>query len=383
MSEAVILGVFAAWVLFFAWRGYRKGVYAAILSLLGLAGAYVAVFLWGAKLAGMFNQLGIESPYAAFTAYPLLFILTSTAISEIPPAIFPALRKITIGTRLAGLLLGTASGALSGLFVVWFLGVVAGAKADNSDEEQVSAGLAHGLLQSANEFVATTVELGARGNGMSQEQARTLKAVVREPNSVGDGVQKLMQSQEMRSLMQSPDAIQMMARNDTGSLQRHSEFKALMGSDGMQQLTQVWQQENAAGAEQAEAFVAEQLSYVWRRLQYLKHDSRVKAIMQDEEFQKLAQENQPMALLSHPKFRELVGIVMENDIDMDKVDFSALAEQELQSQREQSDNLEPSIVKPYKAQSIYIWQDDSGNTQYSDYDSIPEHKRTNAKEIKR
>jgi hypothetical protein len=128
--------------------------------------------------------------------------------------------------------------------------------------------------------------------------------------------------------------------------------------------------------------LAENITQVWQRMQVLKHDPEIQAILRDKEVIKLVENKNPLALLANEKIQIIVDRVME--LDTKDFDFSAFEIQE--SKTQEPDTQEPEAQEaevenrslPLSSTPIYTWRDDQGKIQFSDYQSIPPNKRDQA-----
>ncbi len=374
---------FALWVLFQAWKGFRGGLWLSLLSLFGFASAYLVTFLWGSDVSDYVASLGFDHEHRLFIVYPLLFLSVSALIRHVPPMAFPFLKRRTRATVLGGISLGAVSGIFTGLIGIWFIGLAQAAVSSKSDlaegdagTEVVQSSKKQALLETvAANLVAESAEIGLKLAGTNTFEAELSANVIRHPNEAMSNLHRAMSSQEMRTVMLSTNTQGMMAINDSGSLRSSDEFQDLMAQDEMQNMIAMLAVDGKSQAD-AEQFISEQVTFVWRRLQYLKNDARVQDVLKDEEIQALLREEKFSALMMNAKFQSLVGIVLDKKQDMSKIDFSKLmSEQASSSSANVIDNGEmpiPKVPEKYSPMEVYKWVDDQGNVQYSDKEQVPE-----------
>jgi uncharacterized membrane protein required for colicin V production len=434
---------FAVWVAFFAWRGYKKGVISAILGILSLFISYWVVYNYGSQYAAKLSFFGLRPPVSYFIAYPTLFFGVGFLITEVPLRLFPALVRKSLNARLGGMIIGGLNGVAIGLVVVWLAGLgEAFFKPDSEvDRHKLAAVTADDRLASvAEKFVVEAAGVSAKFSGFDEASIGGLTVAVKQPVVIAKSLQDVTRSASMQNLLNDADAMRMMANDDVASLIEHPQFEALMSEPGMQEFVELWRadvdsntegradsidsnsdtarssEDTKAGirstSNRAEVFVANNLSFVWRRLQSLRGDPRFQEILNDESFRDLMLKNSTLGMLAHERFYELMILVMEETDSEASVDVEAIidlqkAHQENRSASVANDervldegatitgsgvqgsgvqggsNQNPGaaihIEGSYVPTLIYEWIDEGGNQQYSDYLNIPEDRRHSAK----
>lgn len=308
--------------------------------------------------------------------------------------LFPKWFEADKSTRLSGAAFGALSGVATGFLVIW---CVSFAKAFTDDKTDVAeSNSTQGTLESlASTAVESLTTVGMTVVGVEPEKAILLQSVVSAPKVLASSVNQVMKSEGLQRFMNNPYSQKLMATNDVGSLLSDPGFRALMAEPGMQNLSDLWAdgKKQNAQSKTADVFMAEQLSFVWRRLQYLKHDPRVQEILRDPEVQALAVNQNPLAMVKNPKFMRLVGLVMDGQINTEDVDFLQFVGSEpfgsespdrndaanfSESNDSSEEDEAPAIQKPYQPTTIYKWRDEDGILKYSDYEGVPENKRNSA-----
>ena len=158
----------------------------------------------------------------------------------------------------------------------------------------------------------------------------------------------------------------------------------------------------SSSAEGGERFIAEQLTYIWRRFEYLKHDPRVIELINDRELQSSLRQENPVMLMTNVKFQRLAALIMEGS---SQIEDSELNELLLNANPQPAGTALPDqsavdegigapvaeemlkeavrVVKPYVPQTVYKWVDDNGRRQYSDWEQVPADKRADAEPLVR
>ncbi|WP_096086261.1 CvpA family protein [Agaribacterium haliotis] len=366
-----------AWVGFQAVLGWRRGLWNALLGLVALGLAYLASILWGASFAKWLQSLPLFSAelaaYTSFIAYPLIFIVITSVFPMLARALLPFLKSKSHLLRAAGAVVGAGIGSVMVLIFIWFIDFAA--EALNKDASVAVAGENSALNQVAKQFVGELTEAGLKLAGNDPAQAEAIAAVMSEPGTVISSVKALGQSDNMRKVVHSQRLQRMMASNDVSSLSSSREFQMLVADPAAEPLLKQLERGGRTQA-QAEDFLAEQMTFVWRRMLAVKHDARVAPLLEDQAWRRSLADKNPAQLMADQNFQKLVSVIMESRPELDTADLSALLDKE--SRGRHSDSLPSSEAKPYMRSTVYKWVDDGGQVQYSDWQDIPEHKRASA-----
>lgn len=351
--------IFAGWVVFSAYRGYRNGWLAMVFGLIAFVLAYVVCFMGTQALAEVFHKQGINSLYSLILAAVLLFSGTSFLVSTLPIWIL----KKGVGFEMsrqsaAGAVLGVLSGVVSGLLLLWAFSLVKSALALENES---------GLVEvQAKKIVGTVANAGIDLSGMRGIKADAAKALLKDPDVFIESLKSLAESKELKVFVNDKQVQLLMATNNIEGLMQTSAFVALSEHEGMSALLS----KQYDGEKLGKRELAQNITQVWQRMQVLKHDPEIQAILRDPEVKKLVEENNPLALLANKKVQKIVDKVMK--LDASKIDYSVFEIQETDAQNE---------IKTSSQQAIYEWRDDRGKIQFSDFDSIPLHKREGAVQV--
>lgn len=375
-SELIIL-VFCLWVLFQARKGFRNGIWMSLLLLTGFALAYVVTFLAGGQVSDFVAGLGFDSEYRLLVVYPAVFFGVSALVQFIPPLLFPSLKNRTRASAFWGAGFGVLTGVFTGLIGVWFFSLAEVALQSKGHENGARVVQAitlpeerAALEEMASTLVAESTEFGLKLSGMDAADAELSASVARQPAQVMRNLQDTLASPEMRGVISNPQIQRMMALNDVGSLRASPAFQELANLDAAQNLLAVLA-ENGKNQDEAEQFLAEQLTFIWRRLQYLKNDAEVQAFLRDEQLQSLVRENNFAAMMMNAKFQQLVGVVLDRNHDMSEIDFAAMIDSPEESDQTRIKHRSFVPEQNNRPAAIYKWIDENGSVQYSDENQLP------------
>lgn len=379
MNDVVAI-VLLVWVVWYAWRGYRKGVWVALLGLVSLIFAYLGSYLWGPSLASIFVQYDvIASSYATYFAYLVLFVGIGSVVRFLPLILFPALHQRSLASKISGALVGTGVGVVTGLMLVWAVSFLARASALKADNSAVT--LSTGPVQDvAEELVARLAEKSVQLTRGEALQSKLVVAFIREPEATLKNVQQLVRAPSLNRLVNSPRAQKMMATNDIGNLANSHEFEVFLREPALQNMLELLDVESKNSSE-AEQFIAQQLTLVWQRKQYLKNDPRVKSILADPELQRLFQQRDSVQLLKNSQFRRLVSIILEEKAEINGADLSQYIDVQPEDASASVERVSDAVKKNDRREKIYKWRDQSGTIRYTDVDSIPADKFSEAELI--
>ncbi|WGP00054.1 CvpA family protein [Saccharophagus degradans] len=374
--------LFAGWVLYFALRGYLQGIWVTLLGLFGFAVAYGASLLW-AKDAGVAIQgYGLGSTAAMMVASVVIFILAYLLASTLPKLFLEKwLDKKTFIARLAGAGAGTVLGCFSGLVIVWgatFLSAAWQSRAGNTVPAQLA--VPQPLATAAGKLIGGVAQAGSKAVGAKEIHSQLMGALLANPEQFVEGFSSLSDSGVMEQFFNDGSAQYYMARKDYASLQQTPAFKNIAQQEGVQSISKLalaGKDGDPTKVQQSEIneTLAHNMTFVWRRMEYLKTNPEVQQILNDPEVIKLVQDKNPLNIMFNAKVSRLVDLIMQEDSAMESHDFTQLKPGNPLGGLGEVKPEASHTVKPVK---IYKWVDDNGNMQYTDYDNTPEHKRANA-----
>ena len=390
--------LFTLWLFGCAYVGYRRGFARTCLAIVSLLSAYCACFFWGAAFTSVLQSAGLVAWQAMLIAYVGIFVLAKIA-TELALKRVLANRVERYRLPAAGAFTGAIVGGFIGLFAVWsanFLSLTlssssgqrqAASPSSQMQSKEVNKSVLHKpretlLDTAAGRFVGGVAELGARVAGADTQRAKLAGSAARRPDVVVNGLRGLMQSPQLTAFVNDPKAQHLMATNNVQALLVEPSFTALMAAPGVDGLSEVAQQQ-LSGGDSAEQFIASQFTYVWRRMQLLKHDPKVLALLKDPEVKALLQQKDPKAMLGHPKFQRLVAIVMKEQPGIESLDLSQYVDD-----MPSTSSADPApgrqvgqLPDDHQPTAIYKWRDGDGRWRFGDESTVPEHQKHKALRI--
>ncbi len=385
--------VFFALLAFFTWRGYQKGFIGSITRILSWIVAYPATLIFTPQVAHLLMQhtvlTGVIVYFVAgagiFLSVSFLVSLLITTCSQLVPN-----TPVTdTSSKIGGAGIGALIGALAGLVAVYILGLVLTPKIpmhnDSSLVTQQSREVSNGQsghstaaantstvavpalrdLQRANDsFIessakklmgtaaAMAVDLALEDKTSSQ----VTKAFVQDPQTMLSHVQHMKNSGQIQALIADENIQSILTTGDTQALTRHPEFNALIHNPSMQALMAQSDVDSDAGAQAA----AEKMVLAWNRVQMIKHDPRVIAIINDPEFQQQLNSANKLPLMMNPKLNQLTQIIFSQET----VAANGMGNYNLVDEHK----IHPSdeTIDDKTSSSIYRWTDENGQVHFSD-----------------
>jgi len=393
--------VFFALLAFFTWRGYQKGFISSITRILGWIVAYPAAIVFTKPVAKLLMQHTVlDGLIVYFIAGSVIFLLVSLLVSlllNLLAKLIPETDATQAGSKIGGAGVGVLMGALVGLVVVYAIGLVLtpneqplpNEQVDNistSDDPDNSTNTAstpatdvphvRDLAKSNDSFIeasakklmgnaaATAVDLALNDKNTTQ----ITKAFVENPQTMLTHVQQVANDGQMKELMADEKIQSILTTGDTNALLRDPAFQDLMDNPSVQALLAQSDIKSEAGSQAA----AEKMVAAWSRVQTIKHDPRVIAIISDPEFQQQLNSANKLPLIMNPKLNQLTEIIFTSET----VPANGMGQYQVRDINEAATdaNTAPNNsaykdaggedTKP--ATTIYRWTDENGQVHFSD-----------------
>ena len=386
--------VYFALLAFFTWRGYQKGFIGSITRVLGWIVAYPAAIVFTKPLAKLIMQhTALDGLIVYFVAGSSIFLVVSLLVSlllGLVAKLIPDTDATQTGSKIGGAGVGVLMGALVGLLVVYAIGLVITPKLQplqqapvgeisqidnsattNNANRTPATGVPHvrDLAKSNDSFIeasakklmgaaaATAVDLALD----DQTTTQITKAFVENPQTMLTHVQQVANDGQMKNLMTDENIQSILTTGDTYALMRDPAFKELMNNPSVQALMS----QSDVTSERGSQAAAEKMVMAWSRVQTIKHDPRVIAILNDPEFQQQLNSSNKMPLMMNPKLNQLTEIIFSSETtpangmgtyrvqDMNEPNTAPVARETA------ADDSKP-------ATTIYRWTDEDGQVHYSD-----------------
>lgn len=383
---------FFALLAFFTWRGYHKGFIGSIVRILGWIVAYPAAIVFTKPLATLLmRHTALDGLLVYFVAGASIFLLVSFLVSLILHGIsrlIPKNDKVEISSKIGGAGVGILMGALVGLLVVYFLGLLLTPKphvnpeqtlvgeAATPAQEQISRQPAPNVpsirdLQKHNDsFIEASAKklIGAAASTAvnlaleDKTAAQITTAFVQDPQSMLTHIQQVTNAGQMKNLLADEHIQSILTTGDTHALKRDPAFQEMMANQSVQALLS----QSDVSSEEGSQAAAEKMVAAWSRVQTIKHDPRVIAIINDPEFQQQINSPNKLQLLTNPKLNQLASIIFSNET----LAANGMGSYEIRNVDERAGrspvNLPAENGDEKPKTTIYRWTDEKGQVHYSD-----------------
>lgn len=359
---------FSCWVVFQAYGGYRKGLWAGLLSLAGFFVAYTVTAVWGAPLAAWLKNLGWSITLAYLAGFIGLYFIVQFVVADLPRLVFSSHFKHSHRQPLAGMLLGGLTGVCSGLLLVWAYSMIQAAIAVNAGKPVAVANKPSMVEAVAGKAMAEATKISAKAGGASPVQAEVMAKFVEQPQQSMSNLRRLGQSPELKEFVTSRDSQYYMQSNNLDGLIESPAFQRMINLPEIADMRALAQEEAKntnprAGLREGDKLIAEQIAGAWRRAREMRDDPRVKEVLSDPEVRQLLEKRDIPGLISNKKVQTLLPLLTGESATAAGVpvpDFNQPAVVEKST--------EPAFrpSEPASAPAVvYKWRDDNGRVRYS------------------
>lgn len=346
------LVIFIAVIVFFAYRGYRKGLLRSLSRVISLVAGYIAAILYTSQFSTVVEtQTPLEGLVALITASVVLFFGAALAVSLVfwlIGILIPERQNSSTASSIGGATVGLLTGVIVAVIVIWAFAFLRDMQTETELTESVKPN------KSAIESIANRAASKAVKTALSLAKAKPVvtqlsAALIETPGELALQAKRLAESNDLSALLGDPENQNVLNSGDVEAVKALPAFQQLVNNPDMQALAKSagMLDQSTGGTASVEAALADQLTDIWARMQRVKNDQRVQEILSDPEFQQKIQSGNPLDLLTNARLLELADIIFE-DKDNRAID-------------ESGDN---SSSK--KDKTIYSWTDENGKIHYSD-----------------
>lgn len=361
------LFIFIAVVLYFAYRGYRKGLLRSLSRIVALVAAYVVTILYTEPAASMLeSQYQLQGIVWFVTVALLLFIGTAIIIGILfwlLAKLLPPTQNGSIASALGGATIGLVIGVIAAVAVVWTFTFVRDTRPAQGPDDVPS------VKQSRVEKLAGLAASKAVNAALSMSSVGPAAtnlgtALVAAPAEVAQHVQQLSQSGDLNNLLGDPETQALLNAGDVEAVRDLPALRQLAGNPDMLALAEsaglLDGTDNGSGV--VEAALASHITDIWQRTHRVRNDQRVQQILNDPGFQQELRSGNPLDLLTNARLLELADIIF--------ADESAPAEANTVSPESTRPDNDPQPAADEEVK-IFSWVDEDGRVHYSDSEKKP------------
>ena len=354
--------LFLVVVLFFAYRGYKKGLFKSIVKVLSLAAGYAATIFFVSPVSAIVEaEFQLSSIVAFVAASTVLFIGAFVFISLLFGLIgnlwMKGKDKSTV-SAIGGTVMGSLIGTIVAIILVWGF-TVANNLRPVASGQVLTAKPSSWIETMAKQVVSKVVEIVMSAASTSPELKSLTQAMIETPGAISQQVQRIAKSNDLTNLFGDRNNQAVLNSGDTNAVQQLPAFQQLVKNPDILSLAKSAGMLGESGddAESAEAALAMQTTDTWMRVQQVKNNQRVQDIMNDPGFVAKLQSGDPVDLLTNSKLLELANIIFE--------------EKDVESKPTTAEKKQPLAGAKEKETKIYSWTDDQGRIHYSDVEPKP------------
>lgn len=412
---------FLAIVAFFIWRGYQKGFIGSITRPLSWLIAYPTAIIFTKPLAALLIQhTALDGMMVYFIAGAVLFLGVSVLVAGLLNGLaklVPRNATTDTGSKAAGASVGLLVGSVIGLLAVYGITLIKKpAPTDQSTQELAhthsiastpsepsghTAKLHSANTQSPTAKVPHIKDLDSAKDSFIETSAKKLigsvaatavdvalddstatqvtKAFVQDPQTMLGHVQHVVNDGKMKALLADESIQSQLTTGDVHQLMDNPGFQDVMSNEHMQAL--VATADNTETGTTGRQATAEKMIAAWQRVNHLKHDPRIIAIINDPEFQQQLNSPNKLSLMMNPKLNQLAELIFSqetqatNGMGNYKVHGYEVHDYDKHSKDEpgsaQYSNPADPATENKPPTKIYRWTDADGNVHYSDRENNP------------
>jgi uncharacterized membrane protein required for colicin V production len=356
--------IFVVVVIYFAFRGYRKGLFRSIARILSLVAGYIAAILYSGQLAAILESVTPLRGMVSFISASLLLFFGAGIVVSI---LFWLIAKLLLDTdtvstpsALGGAALGTAFGVIAAIAIVWTFAFVRDMRPAAVTTEVTTSSPPSKIEDFAGRAASKAVNTAMSLGSVSPEVTSLSSALIEAPADMAQLTQRLASSKDLDLLLNDPQGQAILNHGDVDALQKLPAFQQLVTNPDMLALAKsAGMLDESANTQTMEADLARQMVDIWGKTQRVQNDQRVQEILSDPEFQQKIQSGNPLDLLSNARLLELADII-----------FAEGATPESAAGK-QAGGTEPVNETGKKGTLIYSWTDKDGRVHYSDSSNKP------------
>lgn len=359
--------IFIVVMLFFAYRGYKKGLLKSLSRIFSLVAGYIAAILFTEQVSAVLeSQYQLQGIVWFLTAALVLFFGTALAVNILFwlfAKLLPATDSPSTASSLAGATVGLVIGVIAAIAIVWTYAFVR--DIHFAEDADAVANLKPSKIESLASKVASKAVNTAMSMGSAKPEVINLStALIASPVEIAQHAKRLSTSNDLIELLSDPGNQALLNRGDVAAvknlpalrkLARNPDMLALAKSAGIVD-------DSANNSSAMETALARQVTDIWGRIHRVSNDQRVQEILNDPEFQQKIQSGNPIDLLTNARLLELADIIYSDEAvpdEANKVDSNSV---------KPDSSLQQTSEEEIK---IFSWVDEDGRIHYSDTEGEP------------
>jgi hypothetical protein len=354
--------IFIVVVLFFVYRGYKKGLLKSLSRIFSLVAGYIATIIYTEQVSAVLeSQYQLQGIVWFLTAALVLFFGAAIAVNVLFwlfAKLLPAADSPSTASSLGGATMGLVIGVIAAIAIVWTFTFVRDMRF--AEDADATANSKPSKIESLASKVASKAVNTAMSMGSAKPEITNLStALIASPTEIAQYAQRLSTSTDLVELLSDPGNQALLNRGDVAAvknlpalrkLARNPDMLALAKSAGIVD-------DSANNSDVVETALARQVTDAWRRIHRVRNDQRVQEILNDPEFQQKIQSGNPIDLLTNARLLELADIIYSDEAVPDEAN------------KVESNSVKPDSSLQQTSEEeikIFSWVDENGRIHYSD-----------------
>ncbi len=365
MDWSLLIFIFV--VLFFVYRGYKRGLLKSVSRVLSLVAGYVAAIFYTEQVSAILeSQYQLHGIVSYVSTALVLFFGAAIAVSLLFwlfEKLLPATEDTSVASSLGGATVGLLIGVIAAIVIVWTFAFVR----DTRPVEDLDA--VAKIKDSRIERLASRVASKAVNTALSMASAKPevtnlSTALIAAPAEIAQHAQRLTASNDLNRLLGDPKNQAVLNRGDIGAVKKLPAFQQLAKNPDMLALARSAGMlgESTDNTQAGEAALARQIIDIWKRTQRVKNNKRAQEILNDPEFQQKVQSGNAIDLLTNAHLLELADIIFADNA------APANTRNNNSNSVQPDDSLQEISEEEVK---IFSWVDENGRIHYSDVEGEP------------
>lgn len=310
------IALFSIVLLYFIYRGYRLGLGLVLAKLVSLIGAYFLAVSFAPNGATLISEKTVLQGLAAYFAAGIaIFVISAIVISITLRILLHVLGKMTDGKstlHIPGAIANGLIGAGVGLALVWFANMAGTALTNgelppnnpiNNWSQKVMGGTIDTVL--SQQFPKAPQLVGVASY------------VLKNPaRGINDGI-SLANNPDVKRLINSKQIKRMVQKRDVLGLMVAEEINAVLDDKTVQRIldeTNVLGDVDVTDKTAVKMRLTEEVMTTLIRVETIKQNPRFKMLTKDPELSRMVNNNDVIGLMSSPKVKEIMQIIMDSGI---------------------------------------------------------------------
>ncbi|MCP4495004.1 MAG: CvpA family protein [Gammaproteobacteria bacterium] len=310
--------IFVVVVMFFGYRGYRKGLLKSLSRVLSLLAGYAAAVLYTGHISTIIASIiPVQGIAALILASLFMFFAAGIAVSTLFLIVERLISEQEAGasaSSYAGAAIGLFSGLVIAIIMVWTIAFIRDTRS-LAVTETVATNQSSDIEILANQLASKTVNTAMSLGSVKPVVTRLSVALIENPAEVTLQAQRLARSNDINAFLSDAGNQAVLNSGDIEAVQNLPAFQQLVRNPDLIALVRSAgvPTDPATPGKSTEATIAEQITDIWGRVQRARSNQTVQEIISNPEFQQTIQSGNPVELLTDPKLLELAKIIFADE----------------------------------------------------------------------